>query len=138
MFAFYHLASSSAWTTRLSGIGNSSRNSSPSHPPANTLTVGITCSGLGIRGAAQGDGAKGKVLFNGEESVRIKTTLSRVKLEEAIEDSLSSLGPVESFGRGEFRISARKFNSFATEVVIDGNVSKGGKKTSGRCESSTA
>ncbi len=66
-------------------------------------------------------------MFNGEESVRIKSQLPRNELHPLIEDSLSRLGMVEFLGRGEFRVSARKFSTFATDVDMDGKLSQGRK-----------
>jgi len=66
-------------------------------------------------------------MFNGEESVRIRSALPRAKIEEAIEDAVGRLGVVEFRDRGAFEISGGKFKSFATDVRVDGKLSQGRK-----------
>lgn len=67
-------------------------------------------------------------MFSGEESVRIRSDLPREKLADLIEETLDQLGVVESFGRGEFEVSASRFQSFATKVNVTGDLSKGRKE----------
>ncbi len=67
-------------------------------------------------------------MFNGEESTRIHTAMSREKIEEAIEDATNGLGTLEFFDRGEFEISGGRFKSFATDVTITGQLAKGRKE----------
>lgn len=67
-------------------------------------------------------------MFQGEELVRFRSDLSREKLFEVIEDSFRRLGSVSIFERGEFEISGGKFKSFATDVKIEGRLSKGRTK----------
>ena len=64
-------------------------------------------------------------MFNGEESVRIRSTLSRAKIEEAIEDAADGLGNLKFYDRGEFEITGGKFQSFATAVNISGKLTEG-------------
>jgi hypothetical protein len=63
-------------------------------------------------------------MFNGEESIRIRSNLSGSELEEVVEESLGRLGVVEFLRRGEFEVSGNKFSSFATDVRVTGQLSK--------------
>ena len=67
-------------------------------------------------------------MFNGEESIRIQSSMLREKIEEAIEDATNGLGTLKFFDRGEFEISGGRFKSFATDVTITGQLAKGRKE----------
>jgi len=67
-------------------------------------------------------------MFKGEEFVRFNSDLPRERILQVIEDSFIRLGKVTVFDRGQFEISGGKFKSFATDVKIDGRVSKGREK----------
>lgn len=67
-------------------------------------------------------------MFNGEESIRIRTKHTEEKLKEVIDDVLGRIGRVEFFRRGDFAVSPGKFKSFATAVEMDGQLSKAKKE----------
>ena len=67
-------------------------------------------------------------MFNGEESIRLRSELPRAKLEDAIEDACNRIGVVDFFDRGEFKVSGSKFKSFATDVTVDGQLARGRKE----------
>lgn len=67
-------------------------------------------------------------MFNGEESIHIRTNLPPSKIEEIIEEEVAKVGTVELLGRGEFKVSASKFRSFLTDASVDGKLSKGRKE----------
>ena len=67
-------------------------------------------------------------MFNGEESVRIRTDLPKEKLEEIIEDCLGRVGAVEFFKGGRFEIISPTFKAFASDAKVDGQLSPGRKE----------
>jgi hypothetical protein len=57
-------------------------------------------------------------MFNGDDSVRIRTKLSEEQIEEIVENALDRIGRVRFGKRGSFEVSGRRFeNSFATAEI---------------------
>lgn len=64
-------------------------------------------------------------MFGGEESVRIKSNRPPKDFEDAIDSAFGRIGAVDFVGRGRFEVSPKKFRNIATDVVIDGEITKG-------------
>ncbi len=67
-------------------------------------------------------------MFYSEEFTRFHTNLPPSKIVATIEEVFERIGRVEFFDRGEFEVSSSKFRSFATDVTVNGKLSKGRKE----------
>ncbi|HEY1189264.1 MAG TPA: hypothetical protein VGE74_16550 [Gemmata sp.] len=67
-------------------------------------------------------------MFNGDESVRIRTSQPEEDLEEAVRDAFERVGRVKFFSRGEFEVRASRFTTAFAETHITGRLSRGRKE----------
>jgi hypothetical protein len=67
-------------------------------------------------------------MFDGEQSVRIRSALPREVLEDIIADALDRVGEVRYTDGSEFRVRTRRFDSSMATVEIDGELRKGRKE----------
>jgi hypothetical protein len=69
-------------------------------------------------------------MLNGEDHVRVRTTLPFEKVLDKVEEILGELGDISIESNGDFTIDGRRFNNFALETKLDGWVEqrKSGKE----------
>ncbi len=64
-------------------------------------------------------------MFSGEEIIRFRSSLAYAEVQALVEEGLESLGYVTFYKGGDFNVSAERQKSFATDVILRGELRKG-------------